>query len=320
MAEDPQEPELPARLKFVDVPFQRASDVEPKFRNKIIVTTVFMLKPGSTSKYDEKNHILLKRFSSNVWSEERASYFAAEVRKIYHHMLLDYYDTSRTDYMNSTLFRRSMKQSDDWIEEPLDKQVFVKYNYDESVGCEHYIRGCQMKCKTCGKFFPCRLCHDDVCDHEFPRYETEEVKCNYCGNEQPFSQYCTKCGKCFGSYFCNKCRLICDMGPDAKPNYHCDGCKMCMVGIREYSKHCYKCGGCYNIDYFDKHKCIRDRSECIVCLGDMVKTIYGRITLNCGHQMHIHCYQELLDKGIYKCPVCKKFLPTDSDREWIVKG
>lgn len=109
------------------------------------------------------------------------------------------------------------------------------------------------------------------------------------------------------------------MGPDAKPNYHCDGCKMCMVGIREYSKHCYKCGGCYNIDYFDRHKCIRERSECIVCLGDMVKTIYGRITLNCGHQLHIHCYQELLDQGIYKCPLCKKFLPTDGDREWIVK-
>lgn len=198
--------------------------------------------------------------------------------------------------------------------------MFVKYNYDESVGCEHYIRGCQVKCKTCGQFFPCRLCHDDVCDHEFPRYETTEVKCNYCGNEQPFAQYCKKCGKCFGSYYCEKCRLICDMGPDAKPNYHCDGCKMCMVGIREFSKHCYKCGGCYNIDYFDRHKCIAERSECIVCLGDMVKTIYGRITLNCGHQMHIHCYQELLDKGIYKCPVCKKFLPTDSDREWIVKS
>lgn len=102
------EPDIPERLKFVDVPFQKASEVDPKFRNKIVVTTVFMLKPGSTNKYDVKNHIPLKRFSSNVWSEERAQYFAGEIKKIYHHMLLKYYDTSRTDYLNSTLFRHSV--------------------------------------------------------------------------------------------------------------------------------------------------------------------------------------------------------------------
>lgn len=96
--------DLPERLKFVDVPFKKASEVDPKFRNKIIVTTVFMLKPGTTNKYDEKAHIPLKRFSSNVWSEERAQYFAGELKKIYHHMLLEYYDTSRTDYMNTILF------------------------------------------------------------------------------------------------------------------------------------------------------------------------------------------------------------------------
>lgn len=62
--------------------------------------------------------------------------------------------------------------------------MFLKYEKAESVGCGHYIRGCQVQCNRCGEYFPCRICHNDnIDDHEFPRYETKNVKCNYCHEE-----------------------------------------------------------------------------------------------------------------------------------------
>lgn len=54
-------------------------------------------------------------------------------------------------------------------------------------------------------------------------------------------------------------------------------------------------------------------------MGDIHNSIYGVITLECNHQLHYHCYKGLLEKNILKCPICKKFLPIDSDRESIVK-
>ena len=72
------------------------------------------------------------------------------------------------------------------------------------------------------------------------------------------------------------------MGQNAKPNYHCAGCKMCMVGLRENSTHCYKCNGCFNTQFFTQHKCVKEKGDCIVCLGDLEKTIWGRQVLNCG--------------------------------------
>ena len=33
---------------------------------------------------------------------------------------------------------------------------------DPKFGCKHYMRRCQLKCKTCKEFWTCRICHDDV--------------------------------------------------------------------------------------------------------------------------------------------------------------
>ena len=55
-------------------------------------------------------------------------------------------------------------------------------------------------------------------------------------------------------------------------------------------------------------------------MGDIHNSIYGSVVLECNHQLHYHCYRELISKDILKCPVCKKFLPVDRDREEIVKS
>lgn len=43
------------------------------------------------------------------------------------------------------------------------KDVQSSYNDTEQTvyGCKHYRRGCLIKAECCGKFWPCRLCHDE---------------------------------------------------------------------------------------------------------------------------------------------------------------
>lgn len=112
--------------------------------------------------------------------------------------------------------------------------------------------------------------------------------------------------------------MLCDMGDDNKPNYHCEGCGCCMVGFRRYSKHCSKCKHCFNRKFFDKHPCRVTEGDCPVCMDSLVHSIYGCMTLECGHALHPHCYNQLLHKNQMKCPVCKKFLPVGEERRLIV--
>ena len=32
----------------------------------------------------------------------------------------------------------------------------------ENIDCPHYKRGCTIYCDKCKKFYPCRLCHDEI--------------------------------------------------------------------------------------------------------------------------------------------------------------
>ena len=38
----------------------------------------------------------------------------------------------------------------------------------ENVQCQHYgeKRKCNLFCDICQKFFPCRICHDDILDYQ----------------------------------------------------------------------------------------------------------------------------------------------------------
>ncbi|CAL5995671.1 RING_finger and CHY zinc finger domain-containing protein [Hexamita inflata] len=147
-------------------------------------------------------------------------------------MLLQYYDQNISDHTCLINFNLCQNEyNNNWVDLPLEKQVFEKYELSHSVGCGHYMRGCQVRCETCKKFYPCRICHDNDEEHKFPRYLTTTVKCNYCHVEQPIQQICGHCNALFGSYYCDKCKVICNMGVDAKPNYHCNKCNVCMSAL-----------------------------------------------------------------------------------------
>jgi len=88
-----------------------------------------------------------------------------------------------------------------------------------------------------------------------------------------------------------------------------------MVGIQKYSKHCDKCDSCYNAKFFDKHNCKKKGTDCVICMGDLSRTIYGVSTPPCGHSMHSYCYSQLLNEGNYKCPVCKKLILIGEQKE-----
>lgn len=110
--------------------------------------------------------------------------------------------------------------------------TYIYYYLKKVPGCEHYARGCHIQCNICKDFFPCRFCHDEGdTGHDFPRYQTEMVKCNACGHVQSIGKCeCEDCGERFGRY-CHKCRLYDNLPDEGKPIFHCDGCGMCRVGL-----------------------------------------------------------------------------------------
>lgn len=62
-------------------------------------------------------------------------------------------------------------------------------------GCDHYERMCWIRAECCGKYYPCRRCHDEAENHEINRAETKLIACTVCGDkDQPLSPTCRKCG------------------------------------------------------------------------------------------------------------------------------
>ena len=133
------------------VGYPDASEVAEEDRNKIVITVVFKLKPGATNKKDESQQIILKEFPSDTISSEREEYLNDELKCVYHHMLMRYYDPKLPNYLNMLIFEEKQNEySQQWYDkDPLDQQVYIKYKTGESVGCQHYIRGCDLECPIC---------------------------------------------------------------------------------------------------------------------------------------------------------------------------
>lgn len=70
------------------VPYPSSEEVNEKFRNKIMLSHIFAVKPGCIDKTDESKHILLKSFSSAIFSVDRSAYLTRELKRVYHHMPL----------------------------------------------------------------------------------------------------------------------------------------------------------------------------------------------------------------------------------------
>ncbi|OBS65730.1 hypothetical protein A6R68_05730 [Neotoma lepida] len=55
-------------------------------------------------------------------------------------------------------------------------------------GCKHYDGGCLLKAPCCDKLYTCRLCHDNIEDHQLDRFKVKEVQCVNCEKIQHAQQ------------------------------------------------------------------------------------------------------------------------------------
>uniref|UniRef100_A0A8C7SC31 Ring finger and CHY zinc finger domain containing 1 n=1 Tax=Oncorhynchus mykiss TaxID=8022 RepID=A0A8C7SC31_ONCMY len=170
------------------------------------------------------------------------------------------------------------------------------------VGCDHYIRSCFLKAPCCGKAYVCRLCHDAEEDHQMDRFLVKEVQCSVCNTVQQAQKTCQECNVTFGDYYCDICHLF----DKDKKQYHCQPCGICRIGPREKYFHCQKCNLCLASDLRGNHKCVENvsRQNCPVCMEDMHTSRIGAHVLPCGHLLHKTCFDDMVQTGAYRCPLC----------------
>jgi uncharacterized CHY-type Zn-finger protein len=176
--------------------------------------------------------------------------------------------------------------------------------------CHHYGRKCWLRAKCCGKYYPCRRCHDELEGHEINRHLTEVVGCSMCGAEdQPAEGGCANCGKHFAKYFCKVCRFYDD--DESKPVYHCDACGICRMGkgLGVDNHHCHRCKSCVPIEVAKTHPCMDSsvQSDCPVCRVFMATSTEQVLFMRCGHAMHANCFEKYTEQ-CYTCPLCFKAL------------
>ena len=200
---------------------------------------------------------------------------------------------------------------------------------EKKENCGHYISGCKIIAKCCGREFGCRICHDfEISDHEINRYEIEEIVCNHCNTRQPASNSCIN-KECFffvetfASYYCDICHLYSDK--PASEIYHCEKCKICrMCGAGNKPSdffHCDKCGGCIHINLEKTHKCVPDafRNDCCICLDNIFLSREPTSFLPCGHVIHSSCLSSSLKQNKYTCPLCRKMMIQGSMLEVMIQ-
>ncbi|OWM71278.1 hypothetical protein CDL15_Pgr011405 [Punica granatum] len=151
--------------------------------------------------------------------------------------------------------------------------------------------------------------------HELDRHDVKQVVCAVCDTEQPVAQVCTNCGVNMGEYFCEICKFFDD--DTEKGQFHCDDCGICRVGGRENFFHCKKCGSCYSIGLRNNHSCVENsmRHHCPICYEYLFDSMKDTIVMKCGHTMHCDCYNEMLKRDKYCCPICSKSV-IDMSRTW----
>jgi hypothetical protein len=178
-----------------------------------------------------------------------------------------------------------------------------------SLGCQHYERNVKLQCLACGKWYPCRLCHDSQEDHKLPRFETRHMLCMLCTTPQAVSDACINCGELAAQYYCSVCKLW--ENRSSKPIYHCYDCGICRRGLglgKDYV-HCKTCCACIPTSIEMSHKCIERSTDCDcpICGEYMFSSPRPVVFMACGHSIHKKCYDQHM-KVSYKCPICNKSL------------
>eukprot|EP00727_Mastigamoeba_balamuthi_P011256 m51a1_g6753 hypothetical protein (419) ;mRNA; r:46613-48079 len=190
------------------------------------------------------------------------------------------------------------------------------------LGCRHYARACKKRAACCGKFYTCRLCHDEAENHQINRYATDEILCMRCGTIQKVSNACVseKCaGKPFARFFCPKCKFWDD---DEKKNiYHCNACGLCRIGkgLGIDRTHCDGCGCCYPNESLANHVCRPSKlhSDCPVCRQFLFTSVRAVCFTRCGHAIHDECLRQMLRNNEFRCPTCLKSV-SDMRATWRI--
>mmetsp|Transcript_7878 Transcript_7878/g.11687 ORF Transcript_7878/g.11687 Transcript_7878/m.11687 type:complete len:560 (-) Transcript_7878:57-1736(-) len=195
----------------------------------------------------------------------------------------------------------------------------LKYRNIQSLvgGCEHYERGCELKCHKCDKFYACRRCHDDnvLLDHEFDRYAVREIRCKKCLTIQSPRKKCSNCNIEFASYYCKPCNFYLhpELDLEAKQSvYHCEKCNLCRRGKQEDHFHCDSCHMDFLKIYYEKHiiSCLKNSSHnnCPICFGDIHSSVTCIVDMRCGHKIHGNCLKEAQRNKMFRCPICSKVM------------
>jgi len=169
------------------------------------------------------------------------------------------------------------------------------------------MRKCRLLTPCCGKEYMCRICHDEVEDHNLDRRSVAKIICIQCNKKQAICRNCEECGILFGRYTCLICRLFDD---NEKKQFHCVGCGICRVGGRENFFHCPKCNICISKSILETHKCVENmsRGKCPVCLDDLHSSRKKVDIPDCSHMIHSECLVEMFKHGRTSCPTCNTSL------------
>ncbi|XP_071738302.1 E3 ubiquitin-protein ligase MIEL1-like [Rutidosis leptorrhynchoides] len=190
-------------------------------------------------------------------------------------------------------------------------------------GCSHYRRRCKIRAPCCDQIFFCRHCHNEATNalsnpkerHEIVRQDIKHVICEICNTEQEVAQICTNCGVKMGEYFCGICKFYDD--DISKQQFHCNECGICRVGGASNFFHCQKCGSCYYLRLRGNHPCVENsvKNHCPICYEFLFDSMKSTTHMNCGHKMHLECWDEMIKQNQYRCPICSKSM-TDLPRTW----
>jgi len=183
----------------------------------------------------------------------------------------------------------------------------------DTLGCVHYPRNCQIRAQCCQEFFPCRVCHDDTQDHLIDRFATDTMMCMKCFAIQQAAKVCANptCEALIAHYYCDRCKLWTDARETSI--YHCDKCGLCRLGkgLGIDNWHCDTCGICLSMKFKENHECrVKDglKTQCPVC-NKKELVFFSRdpiVLLPCGHGLHFKCFSLYLSQGNHnnRCPLC----------------
>ncbi|RKP07858.1 hypothetical protein THASP1DRAFT_16466 [Thamnocephalis sphaerospora] len=182
------------------------------------------------------------------------------------------------------------------------------------LGCKHYQRNAKLQADCCGRWFTCRLCHDEACDHTISRHATKMMMCMACALVQPVARLCARkgCNTTMGKYYCDVCKFW-DNSP-MRSLYHCAKCGICRVGkgIGYDYFHCDTCNTCISSSLQQRHQCtvnVLDK-DCPVCDEYLFTSIHDTQIAACGHAYHSKCYKGHL-VVVDHCPECSVLLLED---------